>query len=84
VKYSKSKNNKYTFVKKDGLREIADTLQLYYKVEDGTKRYFCSSVNRINTQLELLQLPYKIEMKPTTKRVNKKITKVQVYLVVKK
>lgn len=84
VMYTKCKDNKYTFIKKDGLREIANTLQLYYKVEDGTKRYFCSSINRINTQLELLQLPYKIEMKPTTKRVNKKMTKVQVYLVMKK
>ena len=70
--------DKFVFMKKDGLRRISSVLQLY-----DFNKHFCLTVKSINNQLELLELPYEIQVKQHTYRENGKMNKFQYYVVVR-
>lgn len=79
------KQDEHTFVGKDGLRKIANVLQLYAMREyqkGKAKRYFCSSIKSINDQLMLLELPFEIEQTTIRKKVDGKTKAITYYTVI--
>ena len=78
-------NDEYAFKGKDGLRKIANVLQLYATREyqkGKAKRYFCSSVKSINDQLLLIELPFEIEQTTVRKKVDGKTKAITYYTVI--
>ncbi|WP_195218255.1 DEAD/DEAH box helicase family protein [Turicibacter sanguinis] len=76
-----------SFVGKEGLAKITDTLQLKYDYKNPNtgKEYLkpCKKVNSCNDVLMFLDLPYKIEVKEVRKRVDGKSTTIRTYYVVR-
>lgn len=70
--------DKFTFIKKDGLRRISNSLQLY-----DFNKHFCLTVRSINNQLKILELPYEIVQGAHTYRKNGKMNIFRYYIVVR-
>lgn len=78
--------DEHIFTGKDGLRKIANVLQLYklYERNNGKiQRTHCTSIKSINDQLLLMELPFKVEQTTIRKKENGKTKTITYYMVVK-
>ena len=78
--------DEFTFTGNDGRNKISSILQLYqlYERKNGSiQRTKCKSVDAMNTQLMLLELPFKIEQTTIRKKVNGKTKAITYYVVIR-